>query len=211
VLSPAATTASAPFERALEHGSDLWAADAGGRRWPVPVARWRGDADAGDLVALDRIQGPVLDVGCGPGRALAALAARGVAATGIDISPAAVALARARGTTALRRSVWEDVPWPRRWRTALLLDGNVGIGGDPVALLDRVASVVRPGGSIVAELATHTAVLRLRLECPLGAGEWFDWALLDAEGIACAGTDAGLEVVDRWSAGAREFAELAVP
>ena len=75
--------------------------------------------------------------------------------------------------------------------------------------LDPKAAGADP--KIVAELATHTAVLRLRLECPLGAGEWFDWALLDAEGIACAGTDAGLEVVDRWSAGAREFAELAVP
>jgi SAM-dependent methyltransferase len=38
----------------------------------------------------------VLEPGCGPGRMLAALAQRGVAVTGVDISPEMVALARAR-------------------------------------------------------------------------------------------------------------------
>ncbi|HEY3143875.1 MAG TPA: class I SAM-dependent methyltransferase, partial [Acidimicrobiales bacterium] len=50
--------------------------------------------------------GPVLDVGCGPGRLVHALLARGRAALGIDLSPSAVAEAKARGALVLRRDVF---------------------------------------------------------------------------------------------------------
>ena len=40
-----------------------------------------------------------------------------------------------RGGAALRRDVFAPLPGEGRWYTALLADGNVGIGGDPVALL----------------------------------------------------------------------------
>ena len=39
------------------------------------------------------------------------------------------------GGPALRRSVFDPLPGEGRWGTALLLDGNIGIGGDPRALL----------------------------------------------------------------------------
>ena len=58
-------------------------------------------------------------------------------ALGLDLSPVAVRLARARGAEAILRSVFADVPGAGRWRTALLLDGNIGIGGAPVPLLER--------------------------------------------------------------------------
>ncbi|HYG30102.1 MAG TPA: class I SAM-dependent methyltransferase [Allosphingosinicella sp.] len=48
-------------------------------------------AECGDVRGLS-----VLDVGCGPGFHLEALAARGAAVTGIDLSPAMIAYARAR-------------------------------------------------------------------------------------------------------------------
>lgn len=43
--------------------------------------------------------GPVLDVGCGPGRATAHLARRGIDVSGIDLSPAMVAAAQAAHPT----------------------------------------------------------------------------------------------------------------
>ncbi|MCW4459437.1 GNAT family N-acetyltransferase [Microbacterium sp. MPKO10] len=43
-----------------------------------------------------RVRGPVLDVGCGPGRVAQYLAERGVTASGIDLSPAMVAEAQRR-------------------------------------------------------------------------------------------------------------------
>jgi len=39
-----------------------------------------------------------------------------------------------------------------RWAHVLLADGNVGIGGDVVALLRRCAELVRPGGTVVVEV-----------------------------------------------------------
>ena len=75
--------------------------------------------------------GPVLDVGCGPGRLVLGLAQRGTVALGVDPAPAAVALARSRGAPVLQRSVFDPLPGQGRWRTVLLADGNIGIGGDP--------------------------------------------------------------------------------
>ena len=52
---------------------------------------------AGDDGLLRRCTGPVLDVGCGPGRLTGALTARGHVALGVDVSAGAVRLARAPG------------------------------------------------------------------------------------------------------------------
>lgn len=49
----------------------------------------------GAFAAATRDLGPVLDLGCGPGHVAAWLHGRGVAVTGIDLSPAMVAEARA--------------------------------------------------------------------------------------------------------------------
>lgn len=73
-----------------------------------------------------------------------ALAAWGVMALGIDIMPSAVRLARRRGALVLERSVFEHVPGKGLWGSALLLDGNVGIGGDASALLARLSTLLDP-------------------------------------------------------------------
>ena len=48
-----------------------------GRLVPLPVARWSGPVSEADESMLASAQGPVLDVGCGPGRLTAALHQRG--------------------------------------------------------------------------------------------------------------------------------------
>src|ERR1700728_593065 len=94
----------------------------------LALERYLGAADAVDESLLAHVRGPVLDVGCGPGRHLHALARRGVFGLGVDLSPGAVALARAGGTAAIARSIFDEVPGAGSWQTALLLDGNIGIG-----------------------------------------------------------------------------------
>ena len=116
--------------------------------------RWLGEAAAEDERLLDQAVGPVLDIGCGPGRHVLALARRGVDCLGIDVTPSAVRLARSRGATVVEGSIFDPVPRAGIWATGLLLDGNIGIGGDPVALLTRVASVLRPGARILVELGS---------------------------------------------------------
>ena len=63
---------------------------------PLPLDRWLGAPDAADLAVTALAEPPVLDLGCGPGRHLAALRAAGKRAVGVDLSPVAVRIARRR-------------------------------------------------------------------------------------------------------------------
>ena len=140
--------------------------------------RWRAEADADDLAVLTSLREPVLDIGCGPGRIVAALHRRGRVVLGIDLAPSAVREAVARGGSVLCRSVFDPLPREGGWSSALLLDGNIGIGGDPAALLDRVHALLRPGGEVVAELdpAGGTRLLHACLVVDGEAEHRFPWA-----------------------------------
>ncbi|MFD2078241.1 Methyltransferase domain-containing protein [Actinopolymorpha cephalotaxi] len=185
---------------------------SGGAREPVDLARWLAPAGASDAALLDPCSRPTLDVGCGPGRMAASLTARGVLALGVDTSPTAVAMTRARGAAALCRSVFDPLPGERRWGHVLLADGNIGIGGDPAALLRRVADLLEPGGNVLVE--THPPGYglqrdRVRLVDASGsAGPWFPWAWVGADAVDAICAAAGLH--RRWSVSkaGRWFAEL---
>jgi len=153
----------------------------------------------------------VLDLGCGPGRHLAALRAAGKPGLGVDLSRVAVQLARGRGVVALPGSVFADVPWAGRWRTVLLLDGNIGIGGAPVLLLRRARDLLAPGGATLVELdppGVPTSRMRVRLEAAGAVSEWFGWARVGLDGIEPLSERAGLRVGGTLRAGGRCFARL---
>lgn len=170
---------------------------------PLDVARWHGPARGADASLLERIDGSALDIGCGPGRLVAALAARGVTALGIDIAPLAVGLARRAGGRALRLSVFDEIPGAGTWSYAVLADGNIGIGGDPVRLLRRVADLLAPAGSVLVELDAPSFGARLervRLEADGSVGDWFPWARVAADALAPIAASAGLAVLEQWTA-----------
>ena len=84
--------AIALYEEAIdEQAAALVLRTADGRALPLHVSRWCGPPDAADEELLRRCRGPVLDVGCGPGRLTVALTERGIQALGVDISWTAVA------------------------------------------------------------------------------------------------------------------------
>ena len=184
---------------------------ADGTLQPLPLDRWVGAADASDDEVLALAAGPVLDLGCGPGRHLAALQARGLAALGVDLSPVAVRLARRRGAAAIPGDVFGTVPHAGRWRTALLLDGNIGIGGAPEALLRRTRELLAPGGSALVELdppGAPTRRTRIRIEAGGEVSEWFRWARVGVDGIESPAARAGLEVADVLCPAGRWLARL---
>ena len=207
------TWSADPYAYALRTGrGPLFLRRADGWLLLLEVERWCAEADGVDLEVLRRCEGAVLDVGCGPGRLVVALGERGLPVLGIDVSEAAVARTVALGGQALRRSVFEPLPAEGRWGTALLLDGNVGIGGDPRALLDRMAQLLAPGGLLIAETVPDPEVderVRVHVTDARGAaGSPFPWARLGTPALLRHARHGGWRAVGQWTAGGRCFVAL---
>ncbi len=182
-----------------------------GKVLALDVARWHQAPDDADLSAVRRAIGPVLDVGCGPGRILVALQSLGISAVGLDVSPAAVSLARQGGSSAVQGDVFGPVPGVGTWSTAMLLDGNIGIGGDPVALLERLGELVGARGRVIAEVehpAAETRGQRARVCRDSEFSDWFEWARVSVVELRTYALAAGWRVADTWTVGERWFGEL---
>lgn len=177
----------------------------------IDVHRWAAEADVVDLMVISRCEPPVIDLGCGPGRMVAALGQRGRAALGVDSSAAAVATTIGRGGAAVRHGVFDPLPAEGRWGTALLVDSNIGIGGDVRALLRRCRDLVVPGGLVLCEVSplsyvheTHDLVLTSgdRESEPLR------WASIGSHALREVAAELDLWVAEEWSAEGRVFVAL---
>ncbi|MEV5534145.1 class I SAM-dependent methyltransferase [Streptomyces prunicolor] len=201
-----------PYTDALRTGrGPLYLRRTDGWLLPLEVERWCAEADAADREVLGRCEGAVLDVGCGPGRLVTALAAQGRRALGIDVSEAAVAHTVRLGGQALRRSVFEPVPGEGRWDTALLIDGNVGIGGNPHALLLRMSQLLTWDGLLIAETAPVDVDERVQVHVADGRGAFgtaFPWARLGTPALLRHARRAGWRPDGQWAAGGRSFLAL---
>ena len=177
----------------------------------MPVNRWRGAVDDSDCALLAHCEGPTLDIGCGPGRMSGYLAAAGHCVLGLDILGEAVAQTRHRGVAALQRDVFGPLPAEGRWKTALLADGNIGIGGDPVRLLRRRLQPAPPGGRVVTDLepeGTGAHRVSVRLSTADRRSHPFPWAIVGVDGMAAVALLAGLQLRATYVHSGRCFAVL---
>jgi SAM-dependent methyltransferase len=137
-------------ETPRDRAQDFEASYEGTPPWDIgrPQPRFAALAEAG------RLEGPLLDVGCGTGEHVLMAAATGLDATGIDIAPTAIRLARKkaaeRGLTAtfvvgdaLAMSFGDGF-------TTVLDCGcfHTFDDGDRERFVASLATVVRPGGRL---------------------------------------------------------------
>lgn len=183
-----------------------------GRAQPLAVGQWSSAPDRIDQkLFIEPCTGATVDVGCGPGRLVAELTTRQIPAMGIDVSAEAIRQTRVRGALAVRCDVFTKVPGDGQWEFALLADGNLGIGGDPVRLLTRLRHLLAPHGRVIAEVADDGTGLvrerhRLRVEGRMSAQ--FDWAVVGLDAIDEIATRAGLVVAQTESVGGRHTATM---
>lgn len=101
-----------------------------------------------------RDRGPVLDLGCGRGELLALLAAKGVAARGVDGSAAMVAHCRERGLDAVESDLFETLAAAREGSLGAVVSFHVveHLPADSVDWLVRLAwRALRRGGALILE------------------------------------------------------------
>jgi SAM-dependent methyltransferase len=179
----------------------------------MDVARWNADADDADLTLLRSVTGPVLDIGCGPGRMVRAAMDLGLVVLGVDVSPTAIEIATEAGLPVLEGSVFDTMPSEGQWQTALLVDGNIGIGGDVRAMLRRCRQLLTPTGEIVVELHSdptrdNTYTGRL-VDARGGESGFFPWAEIGLDAMVGIAAELGLDLVQSWELDGRTFCRLA--
>ena len=207
-----------PYARALRrddrelylHGAGRAGNDSGASA--MNLSRWNDHADPTDLSLIAASTGAMLDVGCGPGRMVRAAMRFGLVALGIDVSPTAIEIAREGGLTVLERSVFDRLPREGAWATVLLVDGNIGIGGDASHLLERCGQLIAPTGTIIVETdadperddSYHGTLIDMWGH----ASESFPWAEIGRNAVARRAALVGLRVDQTWVASGRAFSRL---
>ncbi|MFI9187026.1 class I SAM-dependent methyltransferase [Streptomyces goshikiensis] len=191
---------------------DITLRDCEGWTFPLDVGRWSRRVDPTDRTVLERCSGRVLDLGWGAGRLVEALASRGHTVLGIDVSPVAVIPTACRGGPARGGTVFGPVPEEGTWDTALLMDGHIGIGGDPLHLLRRVHDLVHPGGLLIVEAAPTEVDERRRVRIHSGQAAIstvFAWARAGSGAVVRYARLSGWSPVEEWTVpGTRHFVAL---
>jgi SAM-dependent methyltransferase len=131
--------------------------DADERHWWYRGRRRVIAAQLDRLLPARRDGFTVLDAGCGSGRNLDVLARYG-AASGVDISPHAVAAAHARGHTDVRLGNVENIPFPDDSFDLVTCLDVLEHMPDDRRVLRELRRVTRPGGALLVTAPAYPSL-----------------------------------------------------
>jgi SAM-dependent methyltransferase len=181
-----------------------------------------GDWNPRAKTAMAAVSGRVLDVGCGGGRHLQYCRSEGYDATGIDVSPGAVAVCQDRGLDARVCDV-ADVAGEFEagaFDTVLMMGNNFGLVGTRDTASDRLeslATVTTDDATLLAESMDPAATdeqqhldyhehnrergrlpgaLRMRVRYGTYASDWFDYLLASPDTMRDLAADTPWTVTD---------------
>ena len=149
-------------------------------------------------LVLAEVRGPVVDVGCGPGRITGHLATLGLEVGGIDLSPGMVAEARRRhphlefrtGTLAALEVADESLAGVVAWYSVIHTPPD-----DLPAIFAELHRVIRPNGLLL--LAFQSGGFSVRREQAYGHAVTFEAHRHDPDRVTAQLADAGLRVTVR--------------
>jgi SAM-dependent methyltransferase len=137
----------------------------------TPAVIATGAAEVDKLLRLGQVprSGLALDLGCGPGRHAVALARRGFAVTGVDLSPSLLAQAERAAATAgvtleLVKADMRDFTRPETFDLAVCLFTSFGYfedRGDDARVLRGIHRSLRAGGVLVMDVMGKERVARI--------------------------------------------------
>lgn len=123
--------------------------------------RFVADLAGGVLALLAPQAGErILDLGCGDGAMTERIAASGAAVTGVDVSSAMVAAARARGLKVEEQSA-DALAYDQEF-DAIFSNAALHWISNAEDVLDGVRRALRPGGRFVAEMGGHGNIAAIR-------------------------------------------------
>ncbi len=120
-------------------------------------------------IADERLEGPVLDVGCNRGEVLLVLRERGLDVTGLEPNPAAAEAARAHGLDVIAEPIERAELPPARFRSVLLSQVLEHVD-EPHDVLRRLRPAVRDDGRLYVVVPNAASVWRRAF-----GPDWVHW------------------------------------
>jgi SAM-dependent methyltransferase len=120
-------------------------------------------------LADERLEGPVLDVGCNRGEVLVALRERGLEVVGLEPNPDAAAAARAHGLEVIEEPIETALLPAARFRSILLSQVLEHVH-DPQAVLERLRPALREDGRLYVVVPNAGSVWRR-----VFGADWVHW------------------------------------
>jgi SAM-dependent methyltransferase len=215
-----------PAIEIVERDDGLIMANRGPMMYFEPIRRWPRP----ESTAIRLARGRVLDVGCGAGRVALHLQRRGLDVVGIDLSPGAIRIAKARGVRHARVMALDDVaPRMGSFDTVVMYGNNFGLfesrsgAARRLRLLSRITA---PDARILASsrdpyktddpihLAYHrrnrarrrmSGQARLRIRHRQWATPWFDYLMVSPVEMEQLAWEGGWRVTKTFSDGIQYY------